>query len=267
MTNFDLISDLHIDQWPESNKIKWRGLGTSLTCVVAGDISQDRKITRDALYELSDSYNQVIFVDGNHEHKGRYDTIKENSDWYDSICNKRTNITYLYDSSCIVNNTAFVGTNGWWSFDQLEPTISRLEQIDHFCSKEDVPHHVAIDIWDHAAENAEFLAKVVGHMNEINKVQEIIVVTHTCPRKDLFVIPERCDITDATKLTNSMMSDVLAADTLGKITTWCFGHYHSLLDLEKDGVRYVSNPRGRPEDALSQVYFPKLIRTTHLDLS
>lgn len=267
MTNFDLISDLHIDRWPEANKIIWKGLGTSLTCVVAGDISQNPRITRDILYELSDSYNQVIFVDGNHEHKGYYDKIKENSEWYDNICSKRKNLTYLYDSTCIVGKTAFIGTNGWWSFDHLEPNISRLEHIDHFCHKENIPHHVAIEIWDNAAENAEFLAKIVSHLTETNRIEEIIVVTHTCPRKELIQIPATWDLTDAAKMTNSMMADVLTADTSGKITTWCFGHCHDFAcDVELDGIRYVSNPRGRPDDALSPVYYPKLIKTTHLNL-
>jgi hypothetical protein len=38
--DFDLISDLHIDQWPADQKLSFRGLGTSLNCIVAGDVSQ-----------------------------------------------------------------------------------------------------------------------------------------------------------------------------------------------------------------------------------
>ena len=73
--NFDLISDLHIDQWPDDQKLNFKGLGTSLTCVVAGDVSQSLNKTKEFLYQLSDHYNQVIFVDGNHEHKANYSNI------------------------------------------------------------------------------------------------------------------------------------------------------------------------------------------------
>ena len=36
---FDLISDLHIETWPDFD---WTGQATSPYCVVAGDVARDR---------------------------------------------------------------------------------------------------------------------------------------------------------------------------------------------------------------------------------
>lgn len=266
--DFDLISDLHIDQWPKDKHINFHGLGTSLTCVVAGDVSRDLKTTRDFLYRLSDSYQAVIFVDGNHEHKPSYDNIVANCEWFERELEKRSNITYLWDSTCVFGNTAFVGANSWWTFDYLEPVVSRLECIDAFCYREDFPNSTAVQIWDMAVENSEFLGNIITDFNRLDKIEEIIVVTHTPPRKDLFDLSPDLAMADLGKLHNSSITDVLSHDIKKKVTTWCFGHYHgAAVDTKMDGIRYVSHPRGIPGDSLFPVYYPKLIKTKQLDIS
>jgi predicted phosphodiesterase len=56
------------------------------------------------------------------------------------------------------------------------------------------------------------------------------------------------------------MDLVFDEDTERKIKVWCFGHYHRPTDSTKDGVRYVSNPRGRGNTPYSQAaYYPKRI--------
>lgn len=265
--DFDLISDLHIDQWPKDAQINFRGLGTSLTCVVAGDVSRDLKVTRDFLLRLADSYHAVIFVDGNHEHKPSYDKIVANCEWLERELDKSSNITYLWDSTCVVDNTAFVGANGWWTFDYLEPVVPRIECIDAFCYHEDLTNLTAVEIWDNAVENSEFLGNIVSDFNRVDKIEEIIVVTHTPPRKDLFDLSPDLSMSDLGKLHNSSIQDALLRDTKKKITTWCFGHYHSeAVDKRVDGIRYVSHPRGIPRDSVFPVYYPKLVRTKQLDI-
>ncbi len=258
--DFDLISDLHIDQWPADQKINFKGLGTSLNCIVAGDVSQSIYTTRDFLYQLSDYYKQVIFVDGNHEHKPDYSDILSNCEWLEKELSKKKNITYLWDSTAVFGSTAIVGTNGWWTFDYCDPLISRLEQIDFFCNDYNLPHHVAVNIWDEAIENSEFLTNIVHEFNKVEKIEDIVVITHTLPRKDLIIPAQYMNTTDLAKLHNSQFEEVLKVDVNGKIKTWCFGHYHAeACDKELDGIRYVSNPRGRPDDSIFPVYYPKLI--------
>ena len=258
--DFDLISDLHIDQWPKEQKINFKGLGTSLNCIVAGDVSQELDTTRDFLYQLADSYKQVIFVDGNHEHKPDYINIVNNCEWLEKELSKKKNITYLYDSTAVFGSTAIVGANGWWTFDHCEPEISRLEQIDSFCSRYDYPEHTAINIWDEAVENGEFLTNIIQEFNKVEKIEDIVVITHTLPRKDLITPVGYMETADLTKLYNSQFDQIVNSDLSKKIKVWCFGHYHEeACDKTIDGIRYVSNPRGRPFDTIFPVYYPKLI--------
>lgn len=258
--NFDLVSDLHIDQWPSDQKLNFKGIGTSLTCIVAGDVSQDLQKTREFLYQLADNYSQVIFVDGNHEHKADYSKISEHCDWLEYQLSKKQNIMYLWDSSAIVGSTAIIGTNGWWSFDYLEPTISRLDQINGFCELEGYHTSTAIKIWDEAVENSEFLYNVVSDFNKVDAIKDIVIVTHTVPRKELIKPMIHHPMYSLPKLYNSHLQEVLYADVNQKINTWCFGHYHDIAwDETIEGIRYVSNPRGRPEDSLFPIYYPKLV--------
>lgn len=258
--NFDLISDLHIDQWPKDQKLSFKGIGTSLTCVVAGDVSQDLHTTRDFLFQLADNYKQVIFVDGNHEHKHDYSKILDNCDWLENQLSKRRNITYLWDSTCVFGSTAIIGTNGWWTFDYLEPVVSRMEQINAFCDFEGYPPSTAIKIWDEAVENSEFLCNVVSDFNKTDIIQEIVLITHTVPRRELIKPLDHCSMYSLSKLYNSHLQEVLNADVNKKISTWCFGHFHNTAwDETIDGIRYVSHPRGRPDDSLFPIYYPKLI--------
>lgn len=259
--DFDLISDLHIDRWNKEEQIDFNGLGTSLTCVVAGDVSQDLTVTRDFLYKLADSaYQAVIFIDGNHEHKPTYTDINANCEWIEKELGKKSNITYLWDSTCVFGSTAFIGANGWWTYDYLEPLVSRLDCMDGFCYRENFPNSTAIEIWDAAIENSEFLCNIVTEFNKSDIINEIVMVTHTLPRKDLFEPASTMTVADLGKMYNSTIEDVFKHDTGKKISTWCFGHYHSAaIDKTMDGVRYVSHPRGAPEDSIFPVYYPKLI--------
>lgn len=257
--DFDLISDLHIDQW-QDKEINFKGIGTSLTCVVAGDVSRSLVTTRNFLYQLSDAYNQVVFVDGNHEHKFDYSNISGNCEWLENELSKKSNITYLWDSTCVFGSTAIVGTNGWWSFDYLEPTVSRLDQISAFCNLENLPEETAIKIWDEAVENSEFLCNIVEEFNKTSLIKEIVIITHTVPKKELITPAPYMSMADLTKLYNSNLAEVLNVDVHNKISTWCFGHLHSeSIDQTIDNVRYISHPRGRPDDMLFPVYYPKLI--------
>lgn len=259
---FDLISDLHLDLWKDNMK-DWRGISTSLTCLVAGDISRDFDLTVSFLKHLSSCYNNVLFVDGNHEHYRNYGNIQERQLEIDMALSSIKNLTYLADSALVLDSTAIIGTNGWWTFDYPEKSdaASKVECMDAFCAKEGYHMRDAITIWTAAQEQSNFLCEVVASMQNNDDISEIILLTHTVPRMDL-IPPYDRDLVDWSKTGNSSMNDVLLNDINGKISTWCFGHIHSHhVDSRKDGVRYVSHPRGRPDDAIFPIYYPKRIDT------
>lgn len=264
---FDLISDLHLDLWKENIK-DWRGLGTSLTCVCAGDVSRDLNLTAGFLRHLCDSYEQVIFIDGNHEHFRKYDQIEHTTEKIYDLTKKLKNFTYLSDSSLVINKTAFIGSNGWWTFDfpELSGAANRIDVMEEYCAHDKRTMREAIQIWTQAQEQAEFLSDVVEKLQTNDDIGEIVIVTHTVPRQELAYRPSNGDMFAWGKIGNSSMINVLDNDVEGKISTWCFGHNHPYeVDQMLDGVRYVCHARGRPDDCPSGSYYPKLI-DTHNDL-
>ena len=63
---FDLINDLNIIY-----DLDWEGQPTSLSCVVAGNISQDRNVLLETLKHLSQCYKTVFYIDGHLDHRGQ----------------------------------------------------------------------------------------------------------------------------------------------------------------------------------------------------
>lgn len=260
MKHFDLISDLHLDRWPSNHK-SWKGLCTSQTCVVAGDVSSNPRLSTSFIKHLADCYEHVLFIDGNHEHKARPFNIERNEQFIEDQLSKLDNVTYLADAVTTIDGVAFVGSNGWWTYDyqELFGGGSRLECIEQFCADENLELADAMNIWQTAQEQVDYMAKVISIMQEDDDIDEIVVVTHTVPRPDLFYMDG--SLVDYGKMGNSSYQTVIDADYENKISTWVFGHYHSVhVDVEMNSIRYVSNPRGTPETSLSPVYHPLIVR-------
>ena len=87
------------------------------------------------------------------------------------------------------------------------------------------------------------------------------MVSHTVPNPR--IIQHDLELMDTYRFNsmgNSHLALALENDTEHKIKTWCFGHYHRPVDTIINGVRYVSNPRGRGDTNYSQIaYYPKRI--------
>lgn len=258
---FDLISDLHVDTWDQP--FDWEGQATAMLCVVAGDISRDRTVVQDTLTKLGERYKMVIYIDGNDEHRW---TLNDLGQSYKSLVEETANIpnvTYLQDNVVIIDGVAFLGTNGWFSFD-FDPDIDYDQTRLWFQDRYQVDRSVSDAIEAMSMQDFAYLARSVQRLQTHKDVRKIVLVTHTPPRVDLIQHdPEMANTYRINCSGNSYMSKVLEGDTENKITTWCFGHYHGDVDTTIDGVRYVNNCRGRGDTPWSKpVYYPRRIEIT-----
>lgn len=264
--HFDLISDLHVDTWDES--FSWEGKATSLYAVVAGDISRDRSDIRSVLYELSLHYKIVLFVDGNDEHRwnledlsNSYQTLKED------IRGIANNVIWLQDTTVVIDNVAFIGTNGWTTFD-FDNDLSYQDSKHWLEETYRVSMYASQQIEALAMSDAGLLCKAVGKLQTYPDVEKIVVVTHFVP--DVRLVSHDIEIEGTHRLNctgNSFLNRCIDEDHENKVHTWCFGHYHSDLDTTIDNIRYVNNCRGRSgTDWCKTVYYPKCIEiNTKLD--
>lgn len=256
--SFDLISDLHVETWSE--KFDWRRMPTSPLCVVAGDVAKNRDIVAHALHNLSESYQNVLYIDGNEEHKFYLDDI-ENSQLHLTSLLDKYNIINLRDKVAVIDGVAFIGCNGWYTYDLDEPE-SYDDTKQWYVKKGKVTMDIANTIEELAMHDATYLSTSVAKLQTHQDVKEIVIVTHTVPFPEL--IEHDIEMAGSHMLNcsgNSHVGRALSHDTEAKISTWCFGHYHgSDIDTFLKGVRFVNNPRGRGNTRWCKpVYNPKKV--------
>lgn len=231
--NFDLISDLYIEHWPED--IKWDGLGTSLLAVVAGDVSSDVDRVVWELKNIASAYKQTIYIEGDLEHSETGWPSAEVHTYLKSKISRIPNCIYLHDNVVIFDHLAFIGANLWWV-----PVIQPDQNWEEF----------ALKLRGHKVD-LDYLKASVGRMQRAHDVTNVCLVSHTVPNLELTsaygdYLERGCHASE----------EVLACDVKNKVKTWCFGHAPETIDYTAGEVRYVSNPRGTPETAERLSYFP-----------
>jgi len=257
--HFDLISDLHVDTWDE--QFSWEGKATSPYAVVAGDISRVRSELRPILKEISRPYLMTMFVDGNDEHRWTLDNLGDSYKTLKQDIGDIENFIWLQDDSLVIDNVAFIGTNGWTSFDFAEDK-SYLENQRWMQETYKISMLAGQQIEAMAMSDAGFLCRTVEKLQRHPDVKKIVMVSHFVPNielvnHDIQLVkqPSRLNTTG-----NSFLLRCLEEDHEKKVNTWCFGHYHSDVDTVLNGVRFVNNCRGRGgTDWSKPVYYPKRI--------
>jgi len=255
--SFDLISDLHIETW---NQFNWTGQATSPYCVVAGDISQDRRILEETLRHLSKCYQGVFFIDGNDEHRNYLNDINGSYNDLRQFVDKFKNVVFLKDNVVVLNGVAFLAANGWWTYD-LDPTIDTHLSQEWFCQRYDVNSAVPDTILSKAVSDASYLRHSIRKLQMHQDVRAIVVITHTVP--GAWLIDHDLELSGHYRFNttgNPLVASALEQDSENKVKAWCFGHYHRPVDRELNGIRYVNNCRGRGNTPWSQAaYYPKRI--------
>ena len=254
---FDLISDLHIESWPNFD---WAGQPTAPYCVVAGDVARDRDVLIETLTHLGQQYLGVFYIDGNDEHRCFLDNLNDSyQELYQQI-NSIPNVVFLYDNVVIINNVAILAVNGWWTFD-FDPNLDIGQCMAWYKDYLKCSTSCATDTMNYAFNDLAYLANNVHRLQTHLEVQKIVLVSHTVPSSQL--TSHDIDLRNTWRyncLGNSHLNKVLDSDTENKIHTWCFGHYHKSVDQQINGIRYVNNCRGRGDTPWGvNPYYPKRI--------
>jgi predicted phosphohydrolase len=256
--SFDLISDLHVETWPEP--FDWTGMATSIICVVAGDISRDRELVYSTLEHLGQCYKAVIYIDGNDEHRYSLSNLQQSVQEHKERVKQIPNVIYLLDNVVVIDGLGFVGVNGWWTFD-FDNAQSYDQSKEWFVNHYKVDKQAVDQIEAHAFTDVQYLSKSIKRLQTHQDVSKLVVVTHTVPDPEL--VEHDIDLEGTHRLNclgNNHILKSFIEDTENKIETWCFGHYHGDIDKSVNGVRFVNNCRGRANtDWCKSVYNPKKI--------
>jgi predicted phosphodiesterase len=256
--HFDLISDLHIDSWDET--FSWEGKATAPYAVVAGDVSRERADIRPVLQEISKNYLMTMYVDGNDEHRWSLDNLGESYSTLKEDIGHIDNFIFLHDDCLVIDNVAFVGTNGWTCLDFADDN-SYLDNKRWMEDRYKISMYAGQQIEAMAMSDAGFLCRTVKKLQTHPDIKKIVMISHFVP--DVRLLKHDIHLTGTHMLGcqgNSFLTRCLEEDHEKKIDTWCFGHYHSDVDNVIDDVRFVNNCRGRGgTDWCKAVYYPKRI--------
>jgi predicted phosphodiesterase len=254
---FDLISDLHIDDYATFD---WTGQATSPICVIAGDVGRCRTRTVEVLRHICKCYQAVFYIDGNDEHRNQLEFLDISYTELAEQLSEIPKLIYLQDNVVVIDGVAIVATNGWWAYD-FDPNVDYNLTKQWYAHKENITDHAANNIETFALNDAVYLTSSIKRLQTHRNVKHIVVVTHTVPLPELVEHdPELVDTARFNVMGNSYLQKVLTADTEQKIHTWCFGHYHNSVDQIHHRIRFVNNCRGRVNTRYKQaVYYPKRI--------
>lgn len=252
---FDLISDLHVETWPDH--FEWEGRATSQFCVVAGDVCRDRDLLVDTLTKISRCYQAVFYIDGNDEHMDYIDDLGHSYNHLAKRISNIPNLVYLQDNVAVIDGVAILGTNGWWGYDLdlgIDPEQSALWHRE----KMNFTAEHTNGIRTMSNTDAAYMLQSVRRLQTHKDVRKIVMVTHTVPDPQL--VAHDIDLDGKLRMNtmgNRYMMQSLGVDTENKIHTWCFGHYHGAIDQVHSNVRFVNNCRGRGDTKYSNwVYHP-----------
>ena len=260
---FEIMSDLHIDYWDLKLPLKHQSgerknfpldvENRKDILVIAGDISDDLDISVKFLEKISKCYKYILYVDGNHEHVNRYPSLYTTTEINKKITNPQ--IKYLRKNHFIIDKTVFIGACGWWNYCDMDKKV--VEKSKNYFKEwvKGITDELALEFIHNtnkrSIEEFKSLKNEVDFYNKRKDIENIVIVTHTVPLEDM--------IRDEEEGTEHNTKYLELLKDNKKIKLWIFGHNHAQFDRKINGVRFVSNPRGRPEDYDREEYNSKVI--------
>ena len=266
--NVDIVSDLHIDQWSNKyinkypcgeiseNPFKFTKSNSDYL-IVAGDISDNLNTSIEYLNEISQFYKKILFVDGNHEHVHKYPQLYDKQYINNLVTNEK--IVYLPSKPYKINKTVFIGCCGWWNYNNKNTqSIENCKKyfdnwINHFTVDDNIKF--INDVIEKSKQEFEYLNTLLDKYNNDNEIENIIIVTHTVP--DIKYTENHSIVDNSACQCNTEFTKLFKYKKLKK---WIFGHTHKQWKETINGIEFICNPRGRPEDFNRINYSVKIIK-------
>lgn len=255
--SFDLISDLHIESWPNFD---WSNQATSPYCVVAGDVARDPDLVAKTLRHLGECYAGVFYIDGNEEHRYSLADLPGSYHTLETAISNIPNVVHMQNNVVITNGVALLAANAWWTY-EFDPGTDPDQSLEWYRDYVGISREQANNICDRAIYDAAYLIKSVRRLQTHQDVKRIVILTHTLPHP-AFVShdPDIAGTWRYNSMGNHLVHELLNQDSECKIHNWVFGHYHRPVEQVLAGIKYVSNPRGRGDTPWCQpAYNPKKI--------
>lgn len=264
---FDLVSDFHSDLWNTGTNFSWakyRNEGSDVL-VLAGDTSNYMNDIPVIINRALNVYKHVIFTDGNHEHYA-FDRVADVDDICEELqefADSKENVTFLTGRNSVqVNNTVFIGCNGWYDFRVYEDRFNIDDSMNawkRMSNDSKMIDFAMVPVAIRAKNQAALIEQQVADLQDSD--MELVVVTHTIPTKVLskwspFSTSPNAIIECA--YYNTAMENAYFADIKQKIKVWVYGHTHVRSERKIGHVRYINNARGYESESTSRWFIAQI---------
>ena len=263
---FDLTSDVHQDIGWRTRRLR---TGNAGTLVIAGDVGNSAEATVRTVSELALEYEQVVFVDGNHEFYSSNGEMDRTRDQLAAAF--PANVHYLDRAGLFqIGNTAFAGANGWYRFREPSSGPFRAQSEWWVWRSNDArlvfpggdPGKV-VERWE---ESKRTLFRQLESARDDPVIEHVVVATHSVPHPN--GLTAGYDPASNGSYYNGLFAEAqnAGAGLLDKVRVWCFGHTHHPAFFREEGggsdVWFVANPRGYGNERLN----PRRNRTVEVDV-
>lgn len=214
-------------------------------CVLAGDIGNPYEPNYDTFMKfINSNFKKSFIVAGNHEFYNKTKSIDDTILYLHQYFTKFENITFLDNSFEIYENHCFIGSTLWSKITDPDHEINDIYYIPNF----------TIDKYNFLNEKSvENLEMTLQNNNNC------IVITHHVPSYDLI---------DSKYKTKKMMPynqwfycdmNNTITKNQDKIKCWFYGHTHSPSTQNINGIPFLCNPIGYPNENHSNDFNKKII--------
>ncbi len=230
-------SDLHLEFGENSRWLKEHPLIPSADILVlAGDIGylgDDNYITHPFWNRVSEDFNQVIVVPGNHELYKFFDINELRNGWQLEI---RHNVSVCYNSVIALNEKTDLIASTLWA--HIPPSEEYLTErcVSDFKRIRNGEFRLSAQRFNEEHEVCRnFIEKAVSESN----AERIVVATHHVPSFTLM----------AEEFKDSSINGAFTVELAGmiaesRINCWIYGHSHRNIDKMIGSTRCVSNQLG-----------------------
>ena len=270
---FDLASDIHVDFWSGLD-VDWQEAAARSgvrVLVLAGDVHNTSAEIPGILTRARAVYDQVLLVDGNHEH---YEGLP-----LAATCQRLAErcaavgavylpaVPYVLAGGCV-----FTGINGWYTLEAPgidQQRAARLwldgnadaRRIDWGTR---IPRQRVVAVRKWACMQARQLHDRLVEIDRDARTAglPIVCVSHTPPDRGGLLSREHDMAATNGAFYSSALQRIVDRPPVA-IAAWVFGHTHFSYDYLAHGTRFVAAPRGGPHDgcrAQRRDYLPKTVR-------
>jgi predicted phosphodiesterase len=256
----DIHADVHAWSWDELNDVTYCDV-----LIVAGDISNNVWHVCHWLVEAKQRFARVIFVPGNHDfynlgfHQTRlYDPTKD-AEWpyprtvpemishYSKWC-ANNGIDFLHRKSVEINGITFIGATGWHDYTAGVPYTTEMqiktwyEGLNDTCilwNDNPTPNH--LNPFDAGQRDIQAVQTALSLAPS-----DCVIITHHVPHKDLCW--QKPHDRWWTMLHGSFANRGFENVRDPRIKYWIYGHTHNRRMNNLDGITFVCNARGYPNE-------------------